>query len=215
MPSSSSSPPPSRAPARPHSTPSHDEATEDLPRVIIFDLDGTLWNPELYQMYRGPPFQAHPSNPNIAVGQSGNHVQLIGESRAVLHTLATDPRWSKTHLAISSTCDRVPWAHELLSLFTIEDASGRKVSLKSIFKDRMEIYYACKAEQHRTIMKKIRATDPTVTTFREMLFFDNQRDNIESVSSLGVACYYCPRGMVPGTFQKGLDLWRKQWLALL
>lgn len=40
--------------------------------------------------------------------------------------------------------------------------------------------------------------------FRQMLFFDNQRDNCRSVSSLGVTCCYCPRGLTKGMFEQGL-----------
>eukprot|EP00971_Amphidinium_carterae_P286590 5689638-Amphidinium_carterae.1 len=32
------------------------QATEHLPKLVIFDLDGVCWSPEMYQMKDGPPY---------------------------------------------------------------------------------------------------------------------------------------------------------------
>lgn len=40
----------------------------------------------------------------------------------------------------------------------------------------------------------------------EMLFFDNERDNIVEVAKLGPTCVHCPRGMKDGVFRDGLAL---------
>jgi magnesium-dependent phosphatase 1 len=184
-------------------------AGEPLPRVIVFDLDGTLWDPEMYQLYGGAPFTPHPKNPNVMLDQRGTEVHLIGETRAVLQTLATDPKWSNTYLAVSSTCDEPSWAAELLQKFRFTNSEGKAVTMGSLFGDRQEIYYANKAKHHETILRKVRKIDPSVTEFSQMLFFDNQTNNTKSVSKLGVPSCYCSGGMTPGTFERGLDLWRR------
>ncbi|CCW60880.1 unnamed protein product [Phytomonas sp. EM1] len=189
--------------------------TSELPRVIVFDLDGTLWNPEMYQLSGGAPFCPDEKNPNIMIDRSGTRVCLIGETRNVLQDLILNPQWKDTYFAISSTCDFPEWAASLLELYKFKNAEGKSVPMGSLFSDLKEIYYAGKDEQHRRILKKVRQIDNSVTDFSQMLFFDNQRNNISAVSKLGVACCYCPDGLVPGTFQKGLDLWRKNYLASL
>ena len=38
----------------------------------------------------------------------------------------------------------------------------------------------------------------------EMVFFDNERSNIQEVEKLGPTCVYCPRGIKDGIFREGL-----------
>ncbi|AIO01518.1 phosphatase, putative [Leishmania panamensis] len=183
------------------------DAAALLPRVIVFDLDGTLWTPEMYQLWGGSPFKPHKQNLNSMIDKSGVEVRLIGESRNVLQTLATDSKWANTYLAISSTCDVPSWARELLGKFTFTDCAGKTVPMHDLFGDRIEIYKANKARQHEAILQKVNKIDPSVSEYAQMLFFDNQTDNAQHVSRIGVTAYYCPNGMTEGTFQKGLDMW--------
>lgn len=43
--------------------------------------------------------------------------------------------------------------------------------------------------------------------FSDMLFFDNQMDNVESVMELGVHCVYTPRGLTWQHWNDGLSLY--------
>ncbi|CAC9533229.1 Acid Phosphatase [Leishmania donovani] len=189
------------------------DAATLLPRVIVFDLDGTLWTPEMYQLWGGAPFKPHKQNPSIMIDKSGTEVRLIGESRDVLQTLATNPKWANTYLAISSTCDVPSWARELLGTFEFTDCAGKTVPMHSLFGDRIEIYKANKAKQHEMILQKVNRVDPSVSEYAQMLFFDNQTDNVHHVSGIGVTSYYCPSGMTKGTFEKGLEVWRRAQLS--
>lgn len=181
----------------------------DVPRVIVFDLDGTLWNPEMYQLSGGAPFKPHNSNSNIMIDRAGTPVELIGETRAVLQRLATEPQWSSTLLAISSTCDEPSWATELLQKFKFTGTDGRPITMGSLFGELKEIYYANKSAHHSVILKKASRIDPSIQDPTQMLFFDNQTNNINSVGRIGVTACYCPSGMVQGTFERGLAQWRK------
>ncbi|KAG5469501.1 hypothetical protein LSCM1_02723 [Leishmania martiniquensis] len=185
------------------------EAATMLPRVIVFDLDGTLWTPEMYQLWGGAPFKPHKQNPSIMIDKAGTEVCLIGKSRDILQTLATDPMWARTYLAVSSTCDVPKWAWELLEKFTFTDCAGKTVPMHTLFGDRIEIYKGNKASHHEAILQKVKNIDPSVSEYAQMLFFDNQTDNVHHVSRIGVTSYYCPGGMTEGTFEKGLEMWRR------
>lgn len=181
-----------------------------LPRVIVFDLDATLWYPEMYLLDGGAPFRADPTNADAAMDRDGQFVSLIGEARRVLQTLASDPAYARTHIAISSTCTEPQWAEELLELFTFTGAGGEAVTMGSLFGDLKEIYYAKKSAHHATLLQKVRRRDPTVTGYGQFLFFDDRMGNIRNVAALGVTCCHCPGGMEPGTFARGLEMWRAQ-----
>lgn len=183
----------------------------DRPRVIVFDLDGTLWSPEMYELWGsgGSPFRRDPSGSHEHVlDRSNTKVRLLGETRRLLQMLKFDPEWSNNFVAISSTCDEPAWARECLSLFTLDDE--RRVPFASLFEGLEEIYSARKSQQFQTLLKKIQKQDPSIHgDFRDFIFFDNQRNNIEDVSRIGVTCVYCPEGMQRGIWEKGLTAWQQ------
>ncbi|ORC91556.1 uncharacterized protein TM35_000051520 [Trypanosoma theileri] len=191
-----------------------------MPRVIVFDLDGTLWSPEMYQLWGGggSPFridtngkEKNHSHSSAAIDKAGTTVSLIGETRTLLQELLTDPKWRNTYLAVSSTCDEPRWAMELLHLFKFTDRAGNQVPMLSLFGDLVEIYSANKAQHHRTILKKVQKLDPSIKDdFSQFIFFDNQTNNIESVRSIGVSSVYCPSGLVGGVFERGIKEWREK-----
>lgn len=180
----------------------------DVPRVIVFDLDGTLWNPEMYQLRGGAPFRPDTANPDVMIDRSGEKVRLIGETRRILQEFITDLKWKNTYLAVSSTCDEPQWAAELLQHYKFTDSKGGVVTMGSLFGDLKEIYYSGKDSHHKKILEKINRLDKTVTDFSQMLFFDNQMNNIRSVSDIGVTSCYCPSGMIAGAFEKGIQMWQ-------
>ncbi|RNF05123.1 4-nitrophenylphosphatase [Trypanosoma rangeli] len=186
---------------------------ESVPRVIVFDLDGTLWAPEMYELWGGggAPFKVDPKDPNTAIDRAGTKVRFLGETRELLQKLSTDPKWSSTSLAISSTCDEPRWAMELLHLFQFTDSSGKEVPMLTLFGDLVEIYAANKASHHRTILRKLQERDPSIKSdFSQFIFFDNQTNNVANVSSIGVTSVHCPRGMLAGVFQRGIQQWREK-----
>lgn len=196
------------------------------PRVIVFDLDGTLWDPEMYQLSGGAPFSASPKNPNVMIDRSGTPVELLGVTRSLLSRLAFSPEWQgstspangknggekvrKTYLAISSTCDYPEWAKDLLQKYRIPkgEGSGETVPMKEVFTSS-HIYYANKARHHEKILQEIHAVDPSVNHAHQMLFFDNQRNNVKDVSGFGVPSCYAPSGMQKGVFEEGLKIWKQ------
>ena len=61
--------------------------TNFLPKLLVFDLDGCLWEPEMYELLYGTggsPFTVKPNGGDL-LDKSGNHIELIGDVREILH----------------------------------------------------------------------------------------------------------------------------------
>ena len=59
-----------------------------LPRLVVFDLDHTLWTPELYTLRHLPGYDD--ASPPFPV--AGEDVWLLDGAEAVLHEIATHER---------------------------------------------------------------------------------------------------------------------------
>ncbi len=155
-----------------------------LPRVLVFDLDGCLWDPEMYELWGsgGSPFKVL-KNGNLR-DRSGTEVRLLGDVRSILHELKTDPKWKDTVMAVASTCDEPSWARECMQKFPIGD--GHVVG--DVF-SHVEIYKASKARHLKEISKK------TGVPLNEMIFYDNQMNNCHAVAGVGVTVMYTPDGV--------------------
>ena len=86
-----------------------------LPKLIVFDLDNTLWTPELYTLRHFPGY-ADASPPNPIAGQD---VWLLDGAAAALHELATHERWRGTKVAAASRTNKARWASALLHEFEV------------------------------------------------------------------------------------------------
>ena len=141
-----------------------------LPKALVFDLDGCIWEPELYELYGGAPFTVCPNGD--LTDKSGEKIYLMGDVRNILHELKNECKWSNTVVAIASKCTEFKWADECLEKFQLPG----KQSLKSIFHpDLMEIYWDNKQKHHKAIEEK------SGIKLNDMIFFDNQLDNCHDV----------------------------------
>ena len=152
------------------------------PKVVVFDLDGCLWDPEMYMLsWRGgAPFEA---DGDAMLSQSGERVVLLGAARDILRQLRTTDDWSATKVAISSRTDEPAWAAELLDKFRVDD-----MVLGDCF-DAREITKESKSSHFRRLKERY-ACD-----YEEMLFFDNEYGNCREISSLGVTVAFSPEGV--------------------
>jgi magnesium-dependent phosphatase 1 len=126
-----------------------------------------------------------------------------------LQALGSQAEYKDTVLSYVSTCDEPEWARECLHKFELEveqckSGSGSKHTMHTLVAHH-EIYKAYSKQSH---FKKLQAK--TLIEFEEMLFFDNQMNNIHDVSMLGVHCVYCPEGMTDRVWEDGLAEWRKK-----
>lgn len=167
-----------------------------LPKIVAFDLDGTIWSPDMYQLWGGgAPFTIDGDGTKKIYDKKGTTVRLLGISAAILQELKTDTMWSNTKTAWVSCTDEPEWAAECLQKF--KTAEGKAIGS---YIDSTQIYKANKKSHFRELKKVY----PDVE-YSDMLFFDNESGNIRSVSELGVQCVYCPDGMTAQIWQQGLD----------
>ena len=169
---------------------------EVLPRLIAFDLDGTVWKPDMYELWGGgPPFQTTAS-PDVLHDSSSATVTLCGNIRDILHELSTSSHWSNTKVCYVSCTDEPSWAAACLDMF--QTTEGAPLS-DSVHRDLNQIYKANKQVHFQNLHKT------TGVEYRDMLFFDNEKHNCETVSKLGVVCIHCQNGMNSDIWSRALE----------
>jgi magnesium-dependent phosphatase 1 len=171
-----------------------------LPRLLVFDLDNTLWTPELYTLRHLPGYaRAAPPGP-----RADEDVWLTDGALQVLHELASAPAWraSGVAIAVASRTNKGAWARALLSQFQIPAARGEPAVRLSSLIDHVEIREGSKLVH----FEALRAASGV--PYAEMLFFDDARGgphgNCEPVSRLGVVSVHTPRALTPTLFALGL-----------
>jgi magnesium-dependent phosphatase 1 len=168
----------------------------NLPKLIGFDLDGTVWTPDMYQLWGGgAPFTIAPNGIDL-IDRRGTSVKLLGNISSILHELQTDPELSSIKVAWVSCTDEPEWANECLQKFKTTGRSpiGTCSHSSQIFQAYKQVHF-----------QKLRQLYPEID-YSQMLFFDNEYRNIEAVSELGVKCVYCPRGVTQEVWESGLAL---------
>lgn len=167
-----------------------------LPKVIVWDVDGTIWAPEMYQIWGShkskPGFKTTDGGKSAVCTDGRTKVQVLADVREILEHLLAHPevKNKSTQIAIASTCDEPDWARDLLTTLTLTHPETKKQILMDELFDHKEIITAPNKKQHfENIARK------TGAKFSEMIFFDNQRDNCEFIRKLGVNTVYTPDGV--------------------
>ena len=162
------------------------------PDLIVFDLDFTLWYPEMYEL-EGAPFKL--VNGNI-FDSAGEQVNLFDDVSEILMRIKTE--FLNTKIAVASRTTYPHWANTCLELFTIGPHS-----LKSVI-HHSEIYPENKQIHFQELHQK------TGIPFENMLFFDNEVWNCREVEQLGVLSIHTPRGLTLKDFNMGLKRYRNR-----
>ena len=151
-----------------------------MARLIVFDLDLTLWHcaPLLWCDQLTLPLQRTSSGQIFA--SCRNEVRLYPEVRDMLARLSDDGHL----LGLASRTSAPAIARELLDLFGIGHYFAHQ-----------QIYPGDKSAHFRALHEE------TGIAFADMIFFDDEHRNIESVSSLGVAAHLVTRGMTRGLLE--------------
>lgn len=141
-----------------------------MPKLVVFDLDATVWLPELYTL-RPPKGEAEPWRPKLGVD-----VKLIDGVADILRWLAASE--GRPKLAIASRTQKRAWAKSLLRQIevmdglTLEKLCGGSASsmLRKRGDGRVQIFPGDKQEH----MSKLSAA--TGVAYKDMLFFDDALD---------------------------------------
>jgi magnesium-dependent phosphatase 1 len=146
-----------------------------LPKLIVFDLDYTLW-PFWVDTHVTPPLKASPTH-DSAKDRFGETFKFYDDVPSIL--LALRERGIK--VGIASRTSAPDLGRELLKLLHVPDSDGKKK--KAIeYCDFLEIYPGNKIT-HFTKLEK-----STGLKYEDMLFFDDESRN-RNVESLGVHMY--------------------------
>ena len=152
------------------------------PKLIVFDLDNTLWSPELYQLRKKP--------------KANRDVRLCAGAVDALYDLSTGD-WPRTEGAVASRATEADWAEDLLAAFEVE---GRTAA--SLLPHR-EIYPGSKRKHFQALRKT------TGVDFSDMIFFDDYTENLGEIAQLGVMCVHNPRGLTWDHWAGGLKAYAR------
>jgi len=167
-----------------------------LPRCFVFDLDGCVWDPEMYELWGGGGAPFKPNKDGSLTDRAGTRVDLLGDVKNIMNEFKTLDKWKECKICVASSCDEPEWAKECIRKFDV----GGGFMLADVFdKDNIEIYKRSKDFHLKQISKN------TGVPLEEMIFFDNQTNNCHTVAGVGVTVVYTPDGVTRKAFQEGLD----------
>ncbi|GAB1316527.1 Magnesium-dependent phosphatase-like protein [Madurella fahalii] len=184
-----------------------------LPRLIVLDLDYTLW-PFYSDIHISTPIRlVAGSNPPTVADRNGELFALYPDAPHILRLVASS--LPNTRLAVASKSPVGDLCREVLKLLRLPPAvaaagpdggggeavkGGPKRTIDA-FDAGLEIYEGTKLRHFEVIQKR------TGIPFRDMLFFDDERPNFE-VESLGVTMRLVRNGLTWEELEKGILQWR-------
>ena len=169
---------------------------DKVPSLVVFDLDFTIWFPEMYEL-AGAPFKK--------CKKTGRVTDCAGE---IVHIFPDFPRiWSEIHtkypdmqIAVASSTTHPRWAQRCLELFPMDPIA--KTMHEGL--DYRAMYPRNKRNHFRQIHEE------SGIDYADMMFFDNEYYNIDTVSPLGVTCIYCPDGMTWKHWEQGIKAFQNK-----
>ncbi|KAL3276478.1 hypothetical protein HHI36_011859 [Cryptolaemus montrouzieri] len=156
------------------------------PKVIVFDLDYTLW-PFWVDTHVSPPFR---KNSNGDVVDSGGHkIQTYPQSTEILKDLFDNGY----QLAVASRTSEMKGARQLLDLFEW----NKYFSFVEIFPGRKTTHFG-------------RIKSESKVEFKDMLFFDDEHRNIRDLEAVGVVSILVKNGVTKDVIRQGLNEFEKR-----
>ncbi|RCI09627.1 hypothetical protein L249_3887 [Ophiocordyceps polyrhachis-furcata BCC 54312] len=193
-----------------------------LPKMIVFDLDYTLW-PFWVDTHVAPPLRPNAQH-SAATDRTGEQLAFYQDVPAMLDQL----RRSDVRLGVASRTSAPHLASELLTMLHLpptlpsssssssssslpaaaaevqeEAGAGKPRRALDVFDGGLEIYPSSKIRH----MEAIKAR--TGIDFQDILFFDDESRNRET-ERLGLTMWLVRDGMTWEELQKGLAEWRRR-----
>lgn len=168
-----------------------------LPRLIVLDLDYTLW-PFYSDIHISPPIRA--TAPLTSITDRNNEPFTlypdVPSILALLPTLVPNP----IRLGVASKSPVGDLCREVLRLIRLPAPAGGKGVIE-VFDAGLEIYEGSKIRHFEVLRRR------TGVAYEDMLFFDDERPNRE-VERLGVTMRLVGGGLSWEELGKGVEEWR-------
>ncbi|KAB8298030.1 hypothetical protein EYC80_001802 [Monilinia laxa] len=166
-----------------------------LPKLIVFDLDYTLW-PFWVDTHVTPPIKAN--------SERSATTDRWGESFAFYHEVPSILAQLKNHgimVGAASRTSAPDLGREMLRLLHVMDVDGKRRKAIEFF-DQLEIYPGSKIAHFTKLQKS------TGISYKDMLFFDDEARN-RNVESLGVKMCLVRDGVNKAEINRGIKEWRQ------
>ncbi|KAG6006681.1 hypothetical protein E4U21_006756 [Claviceps maximensis] len=190
------------------------DPTLALPKLIVFDLDYTLW-PFWIDTHVSPPLKPSPTRTS-ATDKLGEDFAFYADVPWILQLLpraigcdSSSPSSPSSNtplkLGVASRTAAPQLARDLLKMLQLpplEDGDKPRRAI-DVFDGPMEIYPSSKIRHFEAIQKK------TGIRFEDMLFFDDERRNAET-ERLGLTMRLVTDGLCWAEVEKGVEEWRRR-----
>ena len=144
------------------------------PKLVVFDLDFTLWDAAgTWCDHLYPPFKIRSGR---IFDSMGSELKLYPGTIDILEEL----KYEHFDLGIASRTNEPDWARELLDLLNVRDYFRYE-----------EIYPGSKVTHFKRLRNK------SGLNYEDMIFFDDEQRNITEVGDLGVNCILVKNGISP------------------
>ncbi|MEC9036620.1 MAG: magnesium-dependent phosphatase-1 [Verrucomicrobiota bacterium] len=144
------------------------------PKLVVFDLDFTLWDAAgTWCDHLYPPFKIRSGR---IFDSKGSELKLYPGTIDILEEL----KYEHFDLGIASRTNEPDWARELLDLLNVRDYFRYE-----------EIYPGSKVTHFKRLRNK------SGLNYEDMIFFDDEQRNITEVGDLGVNCILVKNGISP------------------
>ncbi|PVH76785.1 putative magnesium-dependent phosphatase P8B7.31 [Cadophora sp. DSE1049] len=167
-----------------------------LPKLIVFDLDYTLW-PFWVDTHVTPPLKAASTHDSVK-DRFGESFSFYNEVPLILSSLQA----SGIKVGAASRTSAPDLGREMLRLLHVAGTDGKKRKAIEFF-DHLEIYPGSKITHFNKLQKA------TGLRYEDMLFFDDEARN-RNVESLGVTMYLVRDGVSRAELENGIKDWRKR-----
>jgi magnesium-dependent phosphatase 1 len=165
-----------------------------LPKMIVFDLDYTLW-PFWIDTHVTPPLKRSSDGLTIK-DRYGEAYGFYNDTAGILSSI----KEKDIVLGAASRTCAPELAREALTMLKIPGTSSRHAM--SMF-DHLEIYPGDKKTHFAKLHKK------SGLEYEEMLFFDDESRN-KNVETLGVVMQLVKNGVSKKEIDRGVEAWRKK-----
>ncbi|KAF2465605.1 magnesium-dependent phosphatase-1 [Lindgomyces ingoldianus] len=169
-----------------------------LPKLVVFDLDYTLW-PFWVDTHVTPPLKALEGGLKVK-DRYGEGYGFFADVGGVLDAL----RQKGIQIGAASRTHAPDLGREMLKLLKIPNASSPKDSHRAIdYFDYLQIYPGSKTSHFERINRE------SGIEYEDMLFFDDESRN-KNVEVLGVVMWLVRDGVTREEMDAGVRSWRKR-----